>query len=55
MDKKGVFIGETENGYWVEIPAEGKRWVYGADEFKVAIAKVEELMTDRKAVVERPQ
>lgn len=52
--KKQAFIGEMENGYWVEVPAEGKRWMYA--DLGEAIAKVSELMTPKevKPQVERP-
>jgi len=52
-DKKMAFIGEAENGYIVEVPSTGKRWVFA--NFKEAMDKTEELMGDVKPTVSRPE
>ena len=46
MDKKGVFVGETENGFWVEIPSKGTRWVFLT--LEEALAKAKEIMEEEK-------
>lgn len=43
MEKKGVFIGEVENGWWVEVPAKGTRYIFA--DVKDALVKVEELVS----------
>lgn len=51
-NKKAVFVMEVENGYLVEVPSVGKKWLYiSLDE---AMLKAVELMTPAEVAVVRP-